>query len=468
MSKNQHIFIIKIAIILCFFCVFIDSSSRAQQRTELDIWSPKKVDWWVSKTPNQKTKEEICEIHWLYDSGLDLVFVSGENGVGSTSLHARYYFSVELRNNEDGNKIPLNVTPSKIYEAFAVVDGVEHSLSVYGADKKNAIVLLSGDLSNVDYLKKTDRLYLELDGVSYNFPLENSEENFSVFQECEGNLAQSDNPPTVSSEHKGLDINPNPVLQEPLPELELFEHGLIDVESLDVTLSNDSEPLLSSETPKPPDADLRPSSKQSDKLLDQMKYMNATDSSDPTGGMSPQFEYNERNSQITNNLMKKLVLLEKEKEELRMRLLGIKEDRVISKIVACEPQKPTTSEMDLNETVLQKFELTINSLRAENELLKESLSDDEISSDTDISSQEIAGLKQQIKKLSERNSQMQEDIFNYQDQLEKESNITEAVDLDDENTLETENSEKKIPTQNGANNQLEVDVMNDGLIEKTE
>ena len=326
----------------------VQFSNATKSKTNTTKWSPKRVDWRVVMNQDLDTEKNICTIHWQYDDHLDLSFNSNSAGT--------YYFNAEQKDSGKTNKMDLFNVDSRTSSAILVVDGFQNKLNVGATTSNNIIVTLPNTLNNLSYLQDSNTLVLTTAATAYHLPLENAEENFRVFQDCQ---SRTPNPTTQGVEKSAqkttanLDNKIDTLMGKYPPKL-------------------DKVPLTNQDIKQniPPH-----SGRVNNAELDNDAIAPAPIPPTPTLQKpitAPIKNYSDDEKTILiKNLTRKLALLEKEKEELRKKLLSTENGGVLNDLVACEPVSMTPPKAEVDALIIQEYKNTIRILRDENDLLLE-------------------------------------------------------------------------------------------------
>jgi len=398
------------------FVLFVFLTTCLAQASQAGlIWNAQKVDWYVTKHESHKSQRQHCIINWVYDERYKLALQKTSVGLDNSNV----YFSLDV----GGVGGVMAIGPGEVYDVDMIVNDTSYPITGEAINNTTLIVSLPRNIIGLDDLLYMQHLKIYVQEGEYNFPLANAYENVTVFKECDENATQPLRPvenyiveqePTSQNSNMIRDKAQELIIDaQPLAVGDNENTGQDNLPELEKTSIELAKPLPPSETPPPPSADLMPSSKQSDRMLNDARY------SKGVSGGEEVYNAQRRDASVTNNLMRKLILLEKEKEELRMKLLNVKEDRVISEIIACKPEAPISGETNPNKKVLAKFEETIENLRVENEILKSSLSSGNKDEEQIATlNEEISSLKNQVEALKDRNSDMNNSLADYQKRIE--------------------------------------------------
>lgn len=444
---------LKILIAIILICALLSSPKAAfAQAADLGVFNPSKVDWWVSMDDSIISNQQNCEVHWLFDDSLDVSL--------SVSDAYRLFFTFRVR--PEGKEVtpPLQLRKGMADKASLMVEDVSHPLGITEIDVHPAMVVMGIPdlLNNLSYVKDANRLLLNLDNTVYNFPLENMDENIEYFEKClesvdPGALAKIQNssaqPYTPAPADGGTDTPYDYAVEiEPLeseePEISFANPPIEEAapETIDVATAEEAEMAEEGD----PNQRVLPNGKQTDDMLADMKYdgvsdktpeeleeaepeeekigqivKNKRESTDSCSGSA----FDERGTAIINNLTAKLAVLEREKEELRAKTIGSSGHKAIVDILECGSQSLEPEDDTVNEDILARFEITIENLRAENELLKEALEKAE-ANDTDALQNELSEVQAELKSVIERNYELQDELFNYQLEEKEAAEAEEA------------------------------------------
>ncbi len=352
----------RIILFLVITLLFLPSSVYAQsQEVQQSIWSPSEVDWRVSRTADPKTQKDLCQIHWVYDRTINLSF----------NYHAgHFYFHLVYLKDKVVLQKQFAFNQGQEYEGlFIKRDDSLDQLMVRVVAPGKVFLHLASDPKDLGFFVGAERITVMFPDGVMNLPLANAQENFGVFKEC---LATA-----------------NVQLQASEPMLEPREKKY----------------NYAQQTETPEQAALKPRP-QMKKSLSDYKSLEGLRS-------------DKKSQEVIQNLMKKLKVLEAEKEEMRKKLLSLTDESFIPDLVACQPNSFDDSALHMDEDIIAQFDGIIEQLRAENALLnrklQESLSQIESSSSA---TQETQVLKRQVDTLKVRNTQLQEQVYSYQEIIE--------------------------------------------------
>jgi len=426
---KQYLYIFTVFLLFLSVAVIQNHKvSWALGEPNLKMWNAEKVDWWVSMDDQtQQGVRQGCEIHWLYDDVLDVSL--------NVSDKKQLYYSFEVLSKQDVS-VPI-VDYRQANSAFLVIDKEEIPLEVASGNFSQVVMTPMNDLNSVEYLKDARRLLLGIGDTIYNFPLENADENFLYFKKCLSALSidVANDTDFVVPRHGPTKVNSverQELPSEPTRQGDTYTDGdddwalSYDVKALKLfspVADVDKEPVQSVKEIGGPKVGIAKQAKQADSMLkDVHRSEIAKKSKVGTSGGNAYSgaEYSSHNTGIIRNLTRKLAILEREKEELRVKMLGTSGSKMLRDVVACN----TPMEEDLNEPlsdeVIEQFEDTINKLRAENELLRDaSLSVEEV--DTSFLGGEIESMQKQINDLMRANEGLAEENDQLQLQIEEDA-----------------------------------------------
>ncbi len=307
-------------------CVWSALPDHAYAGEQSSIWSPVKVDWQVVRTKNKKTAQHVCAIRWIYDKSTVLSFLQDQDT-----------FRFELRTPSEkaaGNNIPDFITGQDYY---GVLTKRNDSLDQMQAVAKSETIL-SLEIGRPEYLvqyyKTSERLSIFFEDRIVNLPLTNALENFEAFDKCLGSLETN----------KQKTAEPQAPKEAPKTLSEMATANM-DVARKDLSIP-----------PKLP-AFKRSNTKKS--VLEDYKRL----------------DDNDNYKEVNQNLLRKLGILENEKEELRKKLLSLTKESFIPGLVACEPSAGDEQDDGLSELMEENYKATIEQLRQENRELAAQLDD---------------------------------------------------------------------------------------------
>lgn len=372
---------------------FGKTSSGHQER----IWNPERVDWWVSMddAPNSPSRQQ-CDVHWLYDDAYDLSLSLAREGV--------LYFAFAYKEGVDDKSPFAPAAAATNMRAYLVVNEDTYALTATGRGEEQRAMLLSGGMNSLEFLRGAERVLLQLGATVYNFPLENLQENLAYFETCMraleldiastsgaeiksemlsddfgGEYDQITPLPDESTQLEEVNIPIDPAIQAalfaPVAENSQTQPGILE-ESTEMTPQ--SEAAIYS-TAKQKDADWTEKdylNKRAEALQDSLEQEAIRQAEARSEAQSDfMYDVSGEGSSIIRSLTRKLSLVEKEKEELRLQLLRVSENEQLREIVSCSDQTAQENEtsMALSDDLMQGFKSTIENLRAENELLREAL-----------------------------------------------------------------------------------------------
>ncbi len=343
--------------------LFLPSVVHAQsQESQQSIWSPTEVDWRVSRTADPKTKKDLCQIHWVYDRSINLSF----------NYHAgHFYFHVVYLKDKAILREQFAFGQDRTYEGlFIKRDDSLDQLGVRVVAPGKAFLHLASDPDGLEFFTGAERVTIMFPNAVMNLPLANAQENFAVFKEC---LATA-----------------NVQLSTTEPMLEPREKRAVDAQ----------------ETVSPEQAALKVRPTPPKKSLSDYENLEGLRS-------------DKKSQKVVRNLMKKLKILELEKEGMRKKLLSLTDENFIPDLIACQPDSFDDSAIHMDEDIIVQFENIIELLRSENTALNRKLQESLARLESAGSvSQEAQVLKNQIDALKERNTQLQGQVYSYQELIE--------------------------------------------------
>ena len=172
-------------------------------------------------------------------------------------------------------------------------DGTTIELVATAQSDRALILTPVSPTHSVKQLKTMEKVYLFFENTIINLPLVNAVENFGAYQQCLNSL----NPD-----------QPAPQIQKPREQ---------DLNALATQHLKSNRKGLAA---PPPVAGFKKSNTHADVLEQYKKSENSYDS-----------------QRVNENLIKKLKILEDEKEALRKKLLYLTQDQYLAGLVACEP-----------------------------------------------------------------------------------------------------------------------------------
>ncbi len=360
---------------------------------DVSVWNAEKLDWWVSlnEQPEDKKLSKKCEIHWVYDDVLDLSFQRTRQG--------RLYFGIKPLKNTPALKAFQNLGDEPDYR-IDIIKG-QNTRTLYGKVAKPdfLVVQVNPDMLEYSYLDQADRLIVRMSEKSYNLPLNNSEENFEVFRTCEKNLNTPENLQRLAQEAAA---KVRPTLADPVPV------------AAQVKTDSMPPPLV----PLPKEGEETPSAQTDLTIPPSMEQPSAE-----AFFIAKDVVYNDRETSLIQSLTKKLAMIEQEKEMLRKQKMTYEAEGLIAQIQSCES---SAGDEALDDRVYVKYEAAIESLRAENEVLKETISNvrEAEAAEQEGVGLEVSSLERQVMQLKDRNKTLQRSVYEYQIQLEEA--LTEA------------------------------------------
>ena len=133
-----------------------------------------------------------------------------------------------------------------------------------------------------------------------------------------------------------------------------------------------------------------------------------------------------------------MAVLEREKEELRVKALDVSGNEILREVSNCKTPAEENLDEPLSDELIERFEDTINKLRAENELLKEaSLQAEEDEADSGLLEDEVDKLRQKINDLLRANEGLSDENDNLQEQIEELEDRCQAVDNIGESVIDS-------------------------------
>lgn len=423
MKLYGNIFFHFLIVFTVSFVGFQGYSANAQQNQngnpKMDVWNPTKVDWWVSANDSKLNNVKGCEIHWLFDDHMDVMLYSNDDN--------RLLFTFSIKPKAKNIKPALNLKTGMAQDATLIIDNVKHGMGVTDVDLTpvTVIMALSSVLNDINLVQKSDRLLIKIDNVIYNFPLENIEENVSFFKQClagaGGNSQSTPSQKNIAVASVAPAAPVSPILDTSLPYSDSVE-----IEPLPSPVKEEVEPVLpvvnESVISQADQALLEPKKlqKQSDDILKDMQYAGdkvdekkVKDKEEKAQDSCKNDAYGEEGTAVIRNLTRKLVILEKEKEELRLKAMGVSDNQRIADIIECGTKSLEPVEDPIGEEILAKFETTISSLREENEMLKQALAQAEEIDNSEMENK-VKELNAQVADLIKKNYQLESQVINKQ------------------------------------------------------
>ncbi len=432
--NNYRIFFVSAISIVMLFATAGHVMAQSSPSAQVGIWNPSKVDWWVSVDESDFGSGQSCEAHWLFDDYMDVMMGVSDEG--------KIFFSLQVAPKNKNIRPKINLSQGSAQNAFLVIDGIKHNLGVTDIDLSPVMIIMAlpDKLNDVDYVQDAERVLLRMNNTIHNFPLENMPENMSFFKKCLTSLnkrvpqvavpfSQASPQPNVSAASQysnAVEIEELPAVKSPAYAPIKTEQEPISSPALDVEPVKDTatQPVLNL-------------SKNSDDIIEDLKYDAIKNNDDRERARKdlaakecPPNTYDSSSAVIIQNLTTKMALLEKEKEELRSRVVGTAYNNdVLGSIMSCNNTDDELIEDPVNEDIIAKFEITLANLRSENELLKEALEKvEEI--DTDSLQTEISSLEKQVDELIKKNYALEGDLLEYQLENEKKASANSQENVD--------------------------------------
>ncbi len=409
--------------LLLFASFFNEAFAEPASDKEIQVWNPEKVDWWVAIDDSIMSGTETCEMHWLYDDGLDLFLTLNRTD------RLVFVFKITPKN----SKPPLTLRKGMAQAASLSVNDVKHKLGVADIDLPPLLVFMGmpATISHLEYLEGGQRILLNLDNVVYNFPLENIKENMTYFRDCMKSLGREIN--TGEVQIPGADPEWQPQAASSHPQMPVTipqQDAAVTAEPLPAPgwpQPAESDALLPLDEASPPEEESKVMvaslNKGSPEMAQDLHIEGITPEKSKAGNRAaaaiggescgPSDDpYDEQGTAVIHNLTRKLQILENEKEELRQKLLSVSGEGMLANIMKCDSQPDEFTDDPVNENVIAEFESIVGNLRAENELLKEALEDAETNSGK--GAEELAELRTRTDELLKDNQQLQDKLFQYQ------------------------------------------------------
>ncbi|MGH1404592.1 MAG: hypothetical protein ACRBDL_10145 [Alphaproteobacteria bacterium] len=299
-------------------CIWSAYPDRAYASEQSSIWSPVKVDWQVVRTKNKKTSKHMCAIRWIYDKSTVLSFLQDQETF-RFELHTPSKKSV-------GNGIPTFVTGQDYYGVLTKRnDSLDQMQAVAKSENILSLAIAQPEYMT-QYYRTSERLSIFFENTIVNLPLTNALENFDAFDKCLETIKPK--------EDKTAEVKD---VKEATPKtLSEIATNNMDVARKDLSI--------------PPSL---PAFKRSNTKKSVLEEYNRLDEND---------NYKE----VNQNLLRKLRILENEKEELRKKLLSLTKESFIPGLVACEPSAGHEQDDGLSEIMEDNYKATIEQLRQDN------------------------------------------------------------------------------------------------------
>lgn len=276
-------------------------------------WAAEKIEWQVMRVKNKHDKN-VCLVRWKYDHGVSLSFIKKGDGYA-------FLLKTPKSNNAD-IEIPKFEKGESYYGVLERKSESINQITAKAVSNNSLVLELPSQNKYIQNFKSLEGVSLFFSDSVMDLPLPNAAENFEAFSQCLNTL--KDVKDSGVSEKKEL----NSKAVENIRQI----HGDLKI---------------------PPALPAFKRSKTKLSVLEDYKKRNRNN------------DYKEINA----SLLKKLRILEAEKEGLRKKLLYLTQDAYIADLVACEPsggQAHNTGNAELEAS----YEAAIQVLRIENKNLK--------------------------------------------------------------------------------------------------
>lgn len=309
---------------LTAFCVcFACAGNISAEETPGALWSPANVDWQVVKTKNKITHKDVCMIRWVYDKSIYLSFLEEKNS-----------FVFNLQSRDEGG-LPALVAGVDYYGVLIRRDGVITQISSSAINENLMSIAIKKEPGALQHFKTADKISIFFKDSIYDFPLLNAPENYGAYEKCVGGLNVEKEQEASSDAAVDVDAKATP----------LNELAVSNINSMSKDLA------------VPPHLPAFRLSKVRSSLLEKQKIV----------------ERNGDYKEVSENLLKKFRVLEKEKEELRRKLLTVTQDSFIPGLMACEPGAGGDDYDNLSSIIEDSYKASIQELRAENREMRAQL-----------------------------------------------------------------------------------------------
>ncbi|PCJ01339.1 MAG: hypothetical protein COB14_03855 [Alphaproteobacteria bacterium] len=283
-------------------------------------WTAENVDWQVLRAKDNMGNN-ACVIRWVYDKTISLSFLKRQEN---------FIFSLQLP--EQAPNQPNFPTIEQGKEYYGILDQRGDTINQITAKaiSSKTMVFDAPNVQHIQKLKLLEKISLFFTDSIINLPLPNAAENFDAFSQCLDTLdAQTESAKLSPSKKQDLNITAVKNLRKIRDDLTI---------------------------PPPMPAFKRSKTKAS--VLDEYKRS----------------ERNNNYKEINASLLKKLRILEAEKEGLRKKLLYLTQDAYIADLVACEPSTGTNDDM-LNSEMEARYKIELQRLEAENNTLNQGIAE---------------------------------------------------------------------------------------------
>lgn len=302
---------------LTVFCVRIAYADNisAEEAPEA-LWSPASVDWQVVKTKNKITHKDVCVIRWIYNKSIYLSFLEERDG---------FVFNIQSK---DEGGLPALVAGVDYYGVLIRRDGAITQISSSAINESLMSIVIQKEPGALQHFKTADKISLFFKDAIYDFPLLNAPENYGAYESCVNGL----------SVEKEQEVSADVAVNSDAKATPLNELAVSNINSMSKDLA------------VPPHLPAFRRSKTKPSLLERQKSV----------------ERNSDYKEVSENILKKFRVLEREKEELRRKLLTVTQDSFIPGLMACEPGAGGNNDGDLSSIMEDSYKATIRELRAEN------------------------------------------------------------------------------------------------------
>ncbi len=308
--------------------IFAQDANAEPSDSDDSIWTPAQVNWQVVRAKGVNNQPDTCIIRWIYDQDITLSFYEKEN---------KYRFHLNF--NKHAHDLNLDKDTS-YYGILTKKDDSIHQLDISVINDK-VLELRVDSAYDIASFRPSEKISVFFEETIYNLPISNALENYDAYEKCQNTMA--------------------------IPQEKLAE----------------AQKETPQETVKAEDALLNRVEGVTDKMIAQLPARGALPPPLPAFRKSNtkaeiMEKYNKMEQDngssgaMNSNLLRKLQILEIEKEELRRKLLSLTRESNLPNLVACESSdaSETTMTSDMQEGYLE----LITKLRAENHELQERLS----------------------------------------------------------------------------------------------
>ncbi len=289
------------------------------------VWMPSKVDWQVVRAKKSKENKDICIVRWIYDKSATLSFV--KNG-------DVYKFIMDFNDLKD---VPLISGGETYYGILSKQDDSITQITIDVIDEKT-LSIIDPVATEISAFRPSEKISIFFEEKIYNFPVANALENFDAYEKCQ----------------QTLDM-PKKTVQETLQVAKVEGAPVKDLHER----ARDHLTSIKERSVVPPNLPAFRMSNTKAEIMEKYRKMES-ESSDASGGMN-------------QNLIRKLQILEVEKEELRRKLLTLTQESYIPGLIACEPSAGPENDEILSQGMKDSYLATIEALRAENRELQQAV-----------------------------------------------------------------------------------------------